>query len=577
MQRLRLKADGRIVELRDGQEFPLAPAMPVAPADGGNGAPAAVRDLRRRARLTQIEFAARLGVPVETIRNWEQGKRMPRGPARALLAVIAHAPETVFAALALVGNRRAGLARRTLCSDIMGAISLSNCAMQFVEANGAKIPAIGLGTWELRGRTCARLVEQALRLGYRHIDTAQVYENEREVGEGLRASGVRRDEVFVTTKVWTTHFAPNDLERSTKESLTKLRLSEVDLLLLHWPNPQVPLSETLGALAHVKQARHGQAYRRLEFHRGLDRGGGRGMPGAAGVRSGRIPSLSRPDQGAGRLRAPRHGGRRLQPDRQGPHQGRRDAGADRAGPRQDRRAGLPALAGAAERRRDTADLEDRAAVGKYRRSSTSSCPTTRCGRYPAWASARGPADRFRFRAEMGLRLPRAARLFWAAGASRQHSITQGGTRTGHTHGHRGVGDRASVGSGAGADLRRGASVRFGDGRADRGRYRDAAGGQAEKKTRSRRRSRREPKPDLPPAQKAFRQTPSAASSRAGSARLRRQPPPGPQQQAARRRRARRRATASASSRRSASRQSTLASSAPGLHSAAARSVRSSTT
>jgi 2,5-diketo-D-gluconate reductase B len=131
--------------------------------------------------------------------------------------------------------------------------------MQFVEANGATIPAIGLGTWELRGRACARLVEQALRLGYRHIDTAQIYENEREVGEGLRASGARRDDVFVTTKVWTTHFAPNDLERSTKESLARLRLSEVDLLLLHWPNPQVPLQETLGALARVKQlgmARH---------------------------------------------------------------------------------------------------------------------------------------------------------------------------------------------------------------------------------------------------------------------------------------------------------------------------------
>ena len=131
--------------------------------------------------------------------------------------------------------------------------------MQFVEANGANIPAIGLGTWELRGRACARLVEQALKLGYRHIDTAQVYENEREVGEGLRASGVKRNDVFVTTKVWTTNFAPNDLERSTKDSLSKLRLSEVDLLLLHWPNRQVPLSETLGALAHVKKlgmARH---------------------------------------------------------------------------------------------------------------------------------------------------------------------------------------------------------------------------------------------------------------------------------------------------------------------------------
>jgi len=131
--------------------------------------------------------------------------------------------------------------------------------MHFVEANGARIPAIGLGTWELRGRPCARIVEQALRLGYRHIDTAQIYENEREVGEGLRASGVRRDEVFVTTKVWTSHFAPNDLERSAKESLARLRLTDVDLLLLHWPNPQIPLTETLGALARAKQlglARH---------------------------------------------------------------------------------------------------------------------------------------------------------------------------------------------------------------------------------------------------------------------------------------------------------------------------------
>jgi putative transcriptional regulator len=110
MQRLRLKADGRIVELRDGQEFPLAPAMPelATPAassttpdvaSGETPALPAVRDLRRRAQLTQLEFAARLGVPVETIRNWEQGKRAPRGPARALLAVIAHSPETVFAAL----------------------------------------------------------------------------------------------------------------------------------------------------------------------------------------------------------------------------------------------------------------------------------------------------------------------------------------------------------------------------------------------------------------------------------------------------------------------------------------------
>jgi len=100
MRRLRLKANGRIVELRDGQEFPLA-GDGMAPAEQGTPqGTLEVRDLRRRACLTQQEFAARLGVPVETIRNWEQGKRAPRGPARALLAVIAHAPDTVFAALA---------------------------------------------------------------------------------------------------------------------------------------------------------------------------------------------------------------------------------------------------------------------------------------------------------------------------------------------------------------------------------------------------------------------------------------------------------------------------------------------
>jgi 2,5-diketo-D-gluconate reductase B len=127
------------------------------------------------------------------------------------------------------------------------------------EAKGARIPLLGLGTWDLRGRACARIVEQALRLGYRHVDTAEMYDNEREVGEGLRGSGVKRNEVFVTTKIWPAHFAPRELERATRECLARLRLTEVDLLLLHWPNPQIPLAETLGALAKVKRnglARH---------------------------------------------------------------------------------------------------------------------------------------------------------------------------------------------------------------------------------------------------------------------------------------------------------------------------------
>ncbi len=118
---------------------------------------------------------------------------------------------------------------------------------------GTPIPLVGLGTWDLRGRTCVRMVEQAVRLGYRHVDTAEMYDNEREVGEGLRASGARRDDVFITTKVWPSHFAPGDLERSAQESLSRLRLAHVDLLLLHWPNPQIPLHETLAALCKVKR------------------------------------------------------------------------------------------------------------------------------------------------------------------------------------------------------------------------------------------------------------------------------------------------------------------------------------
>ena len=127
-----------------------------------------------------------------------------------------------------------------------------------VEAKGFTIPLVGLGTWMLRGRECARLVQQAIQLGYRHIDTAQMYDNEREVGEGVRASG-KRPEVIVTTKVQPTLLAPHDLERSVKESLARLRLDHIDLLLIHWPNPRVPLSETLGAMAKMKREGYARA------------------------------------------------------------------------------------------------------------------------------------------------------------------------------------------------------------------------------------------------------------------------------------------------------------------------------
>ena len=126
--------------------------------------------------------------------------------------------------------------------------------MQIIEANGARIPAIGLGTMTLRENICVDTVSAALRAGYRHLDTAQMYGNEREVGEGMRASGVPREEVFVTTKVWHNRLAAGDLERSVDESLTRLNLPYVDLLLIHWPNAAIPLKDTLAALAKVKRA-----------------------------------------------------------------------------------------------------------------------------------------------------------------------------------------------------------------------------------------------------------------------------------------------------------------------------------
>jgi 2,5-diketo-D-gluconate reductase B len=123
--------------------------------------------------------------------------------------------------------------------------------MNVVEAKGFTIPIVGLGTWAVR--QTARVVEQAIRIGYRHIDTAQMYGNEAEVGEGVRNSGVARADVMVTTKVQPTLLAPHDLERSVKESLARLRFDVIDLLLIHWPNPRVPLVETLGAMAKMKR------------------------------------------------------------------------------------------------------------------------------------------------------------------------------------------------------------------------------------------------------------------------------------------------------------------------------------
>jgi diketogulonate reductase-like aldo/keto reductase len=125
--------------------------------------------------------------------------------------------------------------------------------MPRIQANGASIPALGLGTWTLKGDGCFQIVEEALRIGYRHLDTAAMYRNEEEVGAALKQSGIARDDVFVTTKVWWTDLAAPDLERSAETSLKRLGLDHVDLLLIHWPNPRISLAETMPALNRVRE------------------------------------------------------------------------------------------------------------------------------------------------------------------------------------------------------------------------------------------------------------------------------------------------------------------------------------
>ena len=117
-----------------------------------------------------------------------------------------------------------------------------------VDVHGASIPKLGFGTWKLEGEDAYDGVATALKTGYRHIDTAQAYGNEEQVGQAIADSGVSRDDIFLTTKVWTERFAAGDLEASVKESLSKLKVDRLDLVLLHWPNEDIPLAETISAL-----------------------------------------------------------------------------------------------------------------------------------------------------------------------------------------------------------------------------------------------------------------------------------------------------------------------------------------
>ena len=126
--------------------------------------------------------------------------------------------------------------------------------MDSIDLQGRPMPVLGLGTWQLSGSACERTVRTALDIGYRHIDTAEMYGNEAEIGRAVAASKMARESLFVTTKIWTNHLRARDVGPTLEASLRKLRTDYVDLLLIHWPNPSVPISETLGAMQKLHAA-----------------------------------------------------------------------------------------------------------------------------------------------------------------------------------------------------------------------------------------------------------------------------------------------------------------------------------
>ncbi len=130
-----------------------------------------------------------------------------------------------------------------------------DASMRALEIQGTTVPKLGFGTWQIEGPEAEAAVRDALEIGYRHIDTARAYDNEAEVGRGIAASGVDRKEIFLTTKIWREEYEPAALRAAAEDSLRSLGTDYLDLLLLHWPNEDIDLAPTLGALVELRQDR----------------------------------------------------------------------------------------------------------------------------------------------------------------------------------------------------------------------------------------------------------------------------------------------------------------------------------
>src|SRR6201995_199761 len=142
---------------------------------------------------------------------------------------------------------RFSISRSATLAAVQGAL------MEAFETQGIRLPRLGLGTFRMQGDVCRAAVESALALGYRHIDTAEMYANEDAIGAAIASSGVPRGELHVTTKVWNENLAPDAMRRAFDTSLKKLRLDVVDLYLVHWPKPGMHLPSMFETLIRLKE------------------------------------------------------------------------------------------------------------------------------------------------------------------------------------------------------------------------------------------------------------------------------------------------------------------------------------
>ena len=131
--------------------------------------------------------------------------------------------------------------------------------MDRITTHGLNMPKLGLGTWPMKGADCVAGVQSALDLGYRHIDTAEIYGNEAAVGEGIAGSAVPRADIHVTSKVWHEHLGPDDMQAAMEKTLTALRTDYVDLYLIHWPSPAMDLPQAVESLVRLKEQGHARA------------------------------------------------------------------------------------------------------------------------------------------------------------------------------------------------------------------------------------------------------------------------------------------------------------------------------